>query len=75
MSNLTLSIDGGPQLPAEGVVIFQNGIPVAVAKAHGEVVIYVDAAREPQELTMMLSSMGYSEKPEHRLIGKLQGVL
>ena len=75
MSDITVSIDGGIQLPAEGVVIFHKGVPIAAIKRHGHTAIYVDAAREPKELRSILDSMGYSHTLQHKLIGKVEGSL
>ena len=75
MNDLTISIDGGSPVPVNGIVVFQNGVPIAVVKTHDNVVVYADAAREPHEVQMLVSSMGFKQQPVHRLIGKLEGSL
>ena len=60
---LSVSVNGGIPVPAASVVLYNSGDPLAVAKQHGEIVIYADAERDPQDLVAILVSLGVRIEP------------
>lgn len=63
---LSISIDGADPVPAQSVVIFESGKPIAAALYHGNVVIWADAARDTGDLVSILESLGVPAVDVHR---------
>jgi len=56
--SLSVSINGGDRVPATDVVLYDDGIAIAGALMHGNIVFYADSVRDPQDLAGILDELG-----------------
>lgn len=61
--HLSVSVNGGDQVPAEDIVIFDQGVPIAAAIIHGNVVIFADSVRDRSDLLGILAELGVNLEP------------
>ena len=73
--SLSVSIDGGDRIPAESVVLYDEGIPIAGALMHGPVVFYADSIRDPADMAKILDQLGIRIGMAQRANFNIQGNL
>lgn len=55
---LSVSIAGKPAVACDDVVLFDNGVPIAMAANRGGVVVFADALRDSEDLAQLLAQVG-----------------
>ena len=72
---LTVSIDGEEPKEVRSVVLYDSGHPIAAVKAHDNMIVWADAARDMKDLVDLLQILGVRESPKHVFSGKIEGSL
>ena len=70
---LSVSVNGGDRVPAKDVVIFDDGVPIAAAMEHGNIVIYADSVRDYADMLGILDTLGVRIAPARKSDYKLHG--
>lgn len=70
---LSVSVNGGDRVPARDVVLFDDGVPIAGAMEHGNIIIYADSVRDYDDFIIMLNRLGVSIAPARKSGMSLQG--
>ena len=60
---LSVSVNGGDRVPADDLVLYDEGIPIAAAMNHGNIVIYADSVRDRRDLVNILELLGIKTEP------------
>jgi len=72
--SLSVSVNGGDRVPATDVVIFDDGVPIAGAMQHGDMLIYADSVRDRRDFLEMLQELAVNIPPATpaniKLVGK-----
>lgn len=73
--SLSVSVNGGDRVPARHVVLFDDGIPIAAAMQHGNIVIFADSVRDYEDIINILDAIGVKIAPARRSDVVIKGSL
>ena len=73
--SLSVSVNGGDRVPAKDVILYDDGIPIAGAMEHGNIVIYADCVRDYHDFIQMLNTLGVRLAPARKANIKLHGAM
>lgn len=61
--SLSISVNGGDRVPARDVILFDDGVPIAGAMQHGNIIVYADSVRDYTDFVGMLDTLGIAIAP------------